>query len=181
MPSKFVVCVRVPLLVSWPGKIEPGRRADDPVLLMDLYPTLMEATGTEGPEDLDGLSLWPLLSGKGELPERALYFHFPVYLEAYRPGYDDGRDPLFRTRPGSVIRKGKWKLHYYYEDAGVELYNLGSDPGESNNLAEIHRGMRDELLSQLREWLEAEQAPVEFDPNPEFDEHFLREAEASFD
>lgn len=173
--------IRVPLVFSWPGKIEPGTREDAPVILMDLYPTLMEATGTESPEDLDGLSLWPLLSGEGELPERALYFHFPVYLEAYEAGYDDGRDPLFRTRPGSVIRKGNWKLHYYYEDAGVELYDLGADPGERNNLADVQRGMKDELLNQLMEWLEAEGAPVEFDPNPEFDQSFLLKAEAPFD
>lgn len=172
--------IRVPLVISWPGKIEGGSREDDPVTLMDLYPTLMEVAGTEGPEDLDGLSLWPLLSGLGVLPERALYFHFPVYLEAYRPGYDDGRDPLFRTRPGSVIRTGKWKLHYYYEDAGVELYDLSSDPGEDNNLAELEKGMRDKLLNQLREWLKTERAPVEFDPNPEFDEGFLRKAEEPF-
>ena len=33
---------------------------------------------------------------------------------------NENRDSLFRTRPGSVIRKGDWKLHYYFEDNGVE-------------------------------------------------------------
>jgi arylsulfatase A-like enzyme len=121
-----------------------------------------------------------LLSREGELPKRALCFHFPVYLQAYRAGKDDGRDPLFRTRPGSVIRKGEWKLHYYYEDEGVELYNLSSDPGERNNLAADYPGKKEELLSLLKDWLKEEQSPVDFDPNPEFDELFLQQAEALF-
>jgi arylsulfatase A-like enzyme len=172
--------IRIPLVFSWPGRIEDGVRQDEPVIHVDLYPTLMELTGAKPPADLDGLSLWPLLSGKGKLPERALYFHFPVYLQAYRAGYDDGRDPLFRTRPGSVIRKGGWKLHYYYEDGGVELYDLQTDPGERNNLAAIETGRREELLSLLRKWLEQEGAPVDFAPNPDFDETYLLGLEAPY-
>jgi len=172
--------IRVPLVFSWPGKIEPGIWKEDPVINVDLYPTLMDLTGRDAPPDLDGLSLWPLLTRKGELPERALYFHFPVYLQAYRAGYDDGRDPLFRTRPGSVIRKGEWKLHYYYEDGGVELYNLNTDQGEGNNLTALHHDKKEELLSLLIEWLEKEDALVNFKINPDFDELFLQKAEAPF-
>ena len=172
--------IRVPLVFSWPGKIKPGNRVEDPVIHLDFFPTLMKLTGIEAPADLDGLSLWPLLTGKRELQERALFFHFPVYLQAYRTGYDDGRDPLFRTRPGSVVRKGEWKLHYYYEDGGVELYNLKSDPGERNNLADIHPDKKEELLHELREWLEEKDAPVTFEPNPEFDEAYLLSLEAAY-
>jgi len=172
--------IRVPLVYSWPGMIKPGIRVEDPVIHMDFFPTLMELTGKECPADMDGLSLWPLLSGKGELPERALYFHFPVYLEAYRAGYDDGRDPLFRTRPGSVIRKDEWKLHYYYEDGEVELYNLNTDSGERNNLASAHPDKKAELLNLLTMWLEEEDAPVHFNPNPEFDVAYLLGLEAAY-
>ena len=172
--------IRVPLVFSWPGKIEPGIWEEAPVINVDLYPTLMDLTGSDAPPDLDGLSLWPLLTGKKELPERALYFHFPVYLQAYRAGYDDGRDPLFRTRPGSVIRKGEWKLHYYYEDGGVELYNLNTDQGEGNNLASTHPEKMEKLLNLLTMWLEEEEAPVNFNPNPEFDEAYLLGLEAAY-
>jgi len=172
--------IRVPLVYYWPEKIKPGIRVEDPVIHMDFFPTLMELTSKECPADMDGLSHWPLLSGKGELPERALYFHFPVYLEAYRAGYDDGRDPLFRTRPGSVIRKDEWKLHYYYEDGEVELYNLNTDPGEGNNLASAYPDKKEELLNQLTMWLEEEDAPVNFNPNPEFDEAYLLGLEAAY-
>jgi len=172
--------IRVPLVFSWPGKIEAGIRLEDPVIHLDFYPTLMELIGTKPSVDLDGQSLWPLLSGKEELPERPLFFHFPVYLQAYRAGYDDGRDPLFRTRPGSVIRKGGWKLHYYYEDEGVELYHLETDPGERNNLAIIHPDKKQELLDLLTKWLEKENAPVDFRPNPDFDEAYLLELEGTY-
>jgi len=172
--------IRVPLVFSWPGMIEAGIRVEDPVIHLDIYPTLMELIGTQPAVDLDGLSLWPLLSGKGELRERALYFHFPVYLQAYRAGYDDGRDPLFRTRPGSVIRKGGWKLHYYFEDGGVELYDLQTDPGEGNNLAAFHPEKKEQLLGLLMEWLEQENAPVDFEVNTDFDEGYLQSLEAAY-
>ena len=51
------------------------------------------------------------------------------YLQAYGGLKDDARDPLFRTRPGSALRLGKWKLHEFFED-GAELYDLSRDRGE---------------------------------------------------
>ena len=172
--------IRIPLVFSWPGHIEPGRQADGPVSHLDLFPTLMEVCGIHAPDTLDGISLWPLLTGEGDLPERPLFFHFPVYLQAYKPGLDDGRDPLFRTRPGSVIRRGDWKLHYYYEDEGCELYDLKSDPGERKNLAAEYPAMRDEMLGMLRSWLEEQGAQVDFAPNPAFDPEYLSELEARY-
>lgn len=166
--------IRVPLLVRWPEKIKAASFSDDPVINLDFYPTLMEVAGRTNPGiELDGVSLWPLLSGRTHsIAKRALYFHFPAYLEAYRAGYDQGRDPLFRTRPGSVIREGEWKLHYYYEDGGVELYKLSEDPGERNNLADINANKSDELLAKLKAWLKEGNAPVKFEKNPEFDPEF---------
>jgi len=172
--------IRVPLVISWPGKIEQGIKVEVPVINLDFYPTLLELVHQDPKTKLDGVSLWPLLNGTGKLEERELYFHFPVYLQAYRAGLDDGRDPLFRTRPGSVIRKGEWKLHYYYEDGGTELYNLHTDPGERNNLAAEFPGKKDELLAMLSDWLEKEQAPVTFPPNPDFNQAYLDSLEAGY-
>jgi arylsulfatase A-like enzyme len=172
--------IRVPLVFSWPAQIEQGIRLEDPVINLDFYPSLLELTHQDPKTKLDGVSLWPLLNGKAGLEERELYFHFPVYLQAYRAGLDDGRDPLFRTRPGSVIRKGEWKLHYYYEDQGIELYNLDRDPGERNNLASDFPEKREELLTLLRDWLHREGAPLDFPPNPEFDRDYLDSLEAKY-
>jgi arylsulfatase A-like enzyme len=170
--------IRVPLVFRWPGKIQAGNSTEVPVINLDFYPTLMELIGREAPHALDGLSLWPLLSGEGRLPDRPLYFHFPVYLEAYRKGLDGGRDPLFRTRPGSVIREGNWKLHYYYEDGASELYKLSTDPGETNNLATKYASRTRDLRSKLFQWLQEENAPLEFELNPKFDSLFEQHSAA---
>lgn len=172
--------IRVPLVFRWPGKIPDRSISEEPVIHMDFFPTLMDILEMEHPGNLDGLSLWPLLRAGESLHERPLFFHFPVYLEAYKKSYDDGRDPLFRTRPGSVIIVGNWKLHYYYEDGGTELYDLDTDPGERHNLALEYPEKRDQLRSELNAWLEKELAPVNFDLNPEFDSLFSQQAAASF-
>ena len=80
----------------------------------------------------DGVSLVPLLNGtKQTFGDRPLFWHFPAYLQAYQV-WDEQRDPLFRSRPCSIVRKGDWKLHQYFEDGALELYNLKDDIGEAN-------------------------------------------------
>ena len=160
--------IRVPLVFHWPGVIGPGR-SKVPVSHLDFFPTLIDVCGLEPGNDLDGISLWPLLKQGSDLPERSLFFHFPVYLQAYDVREDQGRDPLFRTRPGSVIRKGPWKLHYYYEDEKCELYMLDTDPGEKENLSSLNVEKTEELLTELKNWLQDYQAPVVFEENPLFD------------
>ncbi len=168
--------IRIPFFVVWPGSVAPGTESEVPVTHLDLFPTLMEITGgypgagTPDAEklNLDGISLVPLLLRKEEGMERSLFWHFPVYLQAYNAAQNENRDSLFRTRPGSVIRKGEWKLHYYFEDDGTELYHLGVDPGERNNLADREDGKREELIGELREWWEETGAPIPREPNPEF-------------
>jgi arylsulfatase A-like enzyme len=173
--------IRVPLIFRWPERIPPGTTSESPVTNLDFFPTLLDILGEEPDQTmLDGLSLWDHLSRGEELEERALYFHFPIYLQADDPLEDKGRDPLFRTRPGSVIRRGDWKLHYYYEDRGVELYDLVHDPGESHNLTAIRPARAEELLRELRQWLAEHEAPVEFLPNPEYDKAFDHASRARF-
>ena len=184
--------IRVPLVFRWPGRIIRGVEWQTPAINIDFFPTILDLLGldpgspskAETGEDnhgkkpvdrLDGISLWPLLSEGKDLPERSLFFHFPVYLQAYRACYDDGRDPLFRTRPGSVIRKGDWKLHYFYEDGAVELYNLKNDLGERHDLSGEKPSLSKELITELKVWLEGYDAPVAFEPNPAYDPEFEKE------
>lgn len=156
--------IREPFIVKWPGVTRPGSRCETPVINVDLYPTFLEAAGgkTHAGKILDGKSLIPLLKGGPELRRKSIFWHFPGYLDSPVPR---GRDPIFRTRPISVIRKGDWKLHMYHEewilDGGrnalgtskaLELYNLRSDPGERNDLALEETARRDELLSDLLAW-----------------------------
>jgi arylsulfatase A-like enzyme len=161
--------IRVPMTVAWPGHIKPGSKTDAPVTFIDWMPTLASLLGAKLPnQPLDGIDFSPVLLGTGKLPERTLYFHFPIYLQAYNPNRDDGRDPLFRTRPGSIIRKGDWKLHEYFEDGALELYNLATDLGETNNVARTYPEVAAELYKDLKEWRKAIDAPVPSEPNPDF-------------
>ena len=82
---------------------------------------------------------------------------------------DEQRDPLFRSRPCSVIRKGDWKLHQYFEDGGLELYNLKDDIGETNNVVEKQSDKAQELLTELESWQEKINAAIPIEKNPAFD------------
>jgi len=172
--------IREPFIVRWPGVAKAGSRSTVPVHQVDLYPTFLDAAGADIPRGhpLDGESLLPLLKGDGELRRDAIFWHFPGYLDT--PAIR-GRDPVFRTRPVSVIRKGDWKLHLYHEewqlDGGreriatnraVELYNIASDIGERRDVADTARRKRDELLNDLLRWIEAIKAPLPVERNPTY-------------
>ncbi|WP_215224774.1 sulfatase [Echinicola shivajiensis] len=161
--------IRVPLIISWRDEIDPVV-IESPVSQMDFFPTLQYVLGAEEFE-VDGENIYPLLKGK-EQEERDLFWHFPIYLQAYKPQEDQARDPLFRTRPGSVIRSGDWKLHQYFEDGGIELYNLKEDIGEKNNLAAEFPDIKEALMEKLNHWRTEHRAPVPNDENPQFDAAF---------
>ena len=73
--------IRVPLIVRWPGVIQPATTCDVPVISMDFYPTLLEAAGVPriAAEAPDGESLMPLLKRTGPLARDAIFFHYPNY------------------------------------------------------------------------------------------------------
>ncbi|NJB86058.1 arylsulfatase A-like enzyme/fibronectin type 3 domain-containing protein [Lewinella marina] len=167
---------RVPLLVRWPGKIQP-RRDTTPVVNLDFYPTLASLTGLPQPRQrLDGSDLSDLLLHGKPLADRTLYWHFPIYLQRYRKTGAESRDPLFRTRPGTTLRRGKWKLHEYFEDGGVELYDLEADPGEAHNLAGQQPEVTERLLADMRDWRRRTAAPVPRQANAAYDPAYEREA-----
>ena len=172
--------VREPFVARWPGVIKPGTTCDVPVINVDLFPTFLALAGAEVPRGkvLDGESLVPLFKGEKALKREAIFWHFPGYLDT---AVIRGRDPVFRTRPVSVIRKGDWKLHLYHEewqlDGGkeklatnkaVELYNLADDAGERKDLCATNTAKRDELLGDLLKWIEATKAPLPSEKNPDY-------------
>ena len=104
--------------------------------------------------------------------QRPIFWHFPIYLQSTNDQFMDGRDAYFRTRPGSAMRAGKWKLHEYFEDGTIELYNLKDDPGEKNNLVEEYPEIAKKLYQSLFEWRMETNAPVPDELNPFYDESF---------
>ena len=163
--------IRVPLTIRWPGVVEPGSTCSIPVTGLDFYPTFLEAIGAKPSEgkEIDGDSLIPLLSGKGQFPRnRSLYWHFPVYLQNYAGEEDQSRDAKFRTRPGTVLRKGKWKLHEYFEDGAMLLYDLEKDPGETHNLAAEKPKKLQALKADMYAWRQRTDSPVPTKLNPKY-------------
>ncbi len=136
--------LRTPWIVRWPGVTPPGTVSAEPVVSVDLMPTIAAATGAGLPRDraLEGIDLRPALVG-GALPERSLYWHFPHYRHG--PGHD----------PYSVVRKGNWKLIEFYDPPGTELYNLAADLSETTDLAARERQKMGELRQDLQQHLEA--------------------------
>ncbi len=147
--------IREPFIARWPGKIEAGRVSDALVSSVDFYPTFAELAGILLPESqiFDGESLLPVMSGLEPDPERAIFWHYPVY---------------HHDQPASAIRKGKWKLIHYLDKDSKILYNLDEDLGETTNLSESHPEKVKELYSLLEQWREDVQAELPV-PNPDFD------------
>ena len=164
--------IKVPLIFSWKGKIDAETESYDRISNIDFYPTIKKLVGYNRPIDLDGEDISPVLFGE-KLKKRELYFHFPIYLEPYNVHKDNGTDPLFRTRPGTVIIKDNWKLHHYYEDNNFELYDLDKDLSESTNLAEINIEKKNELLIDLNNWRKGTNAPIPFALNPNYDQKYV--------
>ncbi len=167
--------IRVPLIIKWQKKIGMGKICNVPVTNLDFFPTIMDIAKIKKTKNeiLDGDNLVPLLLKKGKFNKnRALFWHFPIYLQTNVYNLKDGRDPYFRTRPGSVVRKGKWKLHEYFEDNALELYNLETDQGEINNLSETYPEIVEKLHNLLIDWRKTMEAPVPDQLNPEYNPNY---------
>jgi arylsulfatase A-like enzyme len=164
--------IREPMFAYWEGNIRGGTNSDVPVTNLDFYPTILDVAGLEKPADkkLDGKSILPVLTGTGTMDQRPLFWHFPIYLQSYLKDDGSTQDPLFRTRPGSAVRLGDWKLIHYFENNDLELYNLKEDLSEKNNLAQSNPEKRKELLEILEDWRKETQAPVPAELNPEYEE-----------
>jgi len=164
--------IRVPFFFLWKDRISSGKNTQIPISHLDIFPTLMNLIDDNSMKNqLDGQSLLSLMTEGQILAERSFFWHFPIYLQGYDIKDNENRDSLFRTRPGSIIRKGDWKLHYYFEDNGMELYNLKDDISESNNLAESHIEKRQELMEELEDWWQNTNAPIPSQINPLYEPH----------
>ena len=146
-------------------KLFPGKSAGDvqtPVMAHDLFPTILDCTGADVATAHDGVSLVGALSGEA-LDRGPIYWHFPAYLEAYnRTSEAQAREPgrPFRTTPVGAIRDGQWKLLEFFEDGGIELYDLNADPGETQNLAQERPVVAEELRLRLQQWRNSVDAPM---------------------
>ncbi|USZ69923.1 sulfatase-like hydrolase/transferase (plasmid) [Halorussus salilacus] len=140
-PMMYEQTYHVPLMVRWPGEIDPGTTCEEFVRLLDLMPTFLELGGVEPPEDIDGRSVLPLLCG--EVPD-----DWPETLFAEYHGDEFG---LYSQR---MVRTDRYKYVYNAPDRD-ELYDLREDPHELHNLADHpeYRDLRADLEETMVEWM----------------------------
>ncbi|WP_137404755.1 sulfatase [Echinicola rosea] len=153
--------IRVPMIMSWPAHIQEGSVCDQIVSQLDFMPTFMDLTASGNKsKDWDGVSLMPLLTGKGSYKtSRPLSWHFPYYHPEGEnffkspSGIGTGDGFISQTRPHSAWREGDFKLIYFYEDDRAELYNLRDDPSESNEIGSERPQIKNGLLKNLQRHL----------------------------
>ncbi|MBD3176733.1 MAG: sulfatase-like hydrolase/transferase [Armatimonadia bacterium] len=153
--SSFEGGTRVPMLVKWPGVVEPYSTCGVPVISDDFFPTILSMAGVDAPEEhmatVDGRDLTPLLQGTGRIDEdRLLVWHYPHAWGASGPG----------IIPHVSGRRSDWKLIHTYPDGRNQLYDLGSDISETHDLAEAHPERVEEITADLHDYMIAVSARV---------------------
>lgn len=132
--------MRMPLLVRWPGVVEPGSESTALVQNLDLAQTVLEAAGVEAPGTMQGQSLVPILRGEATNVKReALYYHYYHYPAAKSVMRHEG------------VRTDRYKLVHHYWVNQWALFDLKKDPHELHNVyghpdyTDVRRRMRRKL------------------------------------
>ena len=151
--------IREPSIARWPGQIKPGTVISDPSMLYDWLPTFCNLAGAQAPVRVDGVSLLPSLTGKGEQQKSLVYVEY----------YEGGKTPDFTVfAPGHRgRRRNNMQMLRLGDTLGVrynisspnddfELYDVTKDPEEANNLAltgnlsEVQERMKQRVLEIRR-------------------------------
>lgn len=138
--SSYEGGIRVPFIVSWPGELPAGTVCHEPVISLDILPTVCAAVGVPLPGDrvYDGKNMLPVLRDETTEPlHEALFW--------------DGAETHW------AVRMGKWKL-VHNRKGKLELYNLDDDIGETSDLAKKHPEIVERLRRRYLAWKD-EMAP----------------------
>jgi len=112
--------IRVPMIVRWPGHIQPGTVSGFPWAFWDFLPTACDIAGVEPPKGIDGLSVLPAILGKEQKGHGYLYWEF------HEGGFKQ------------AVRMGPWKAVRLGTQRPIELYDLATDLGEQTDVADKH-------------------------------------------
>ncbi len=136
--------IRVPAAIRFPGRVAAGAKSQQVLAVTDLFPTLLGAVGgtPQGKKPLDGLNLWPQLSGATVLAREPLFF-----------GVKSNERADFRY----AALHGEWKLIRTVEQgkagAAEYLFHLASDPAEAKDVRDANPAKARELSAALDQWL----------------------------
>ena len=147
---------RTPIILRWPGVIEPARY-ETLVSSIDLAPTILAAAGADTPPEMSGVSLLDIVHGVSvdrtaifgegfahdiadiDAPQKSLLYRWCI----------EGRFKLLLTDDGQV---GRYKVVHPQTRQQVELYDLEADPFETRNLAEEHPRIVARLSGRIADW-----------------------------
>lgn len=123
--------IRVPCIIRWPGRIEKGRVIDDFLTSLEIFPTLLAATGMQQPDSLvlDGFDMLAVLQGKEASPRKEMYWEL---------------------RGDEAARVGQWKWVNTKRDQG--LFDLSQDVGEKNDLSETQPEILQMVKDKFYQW-----------------------------
>ncbi|HBV65125.1 MAG TPA: sulfatase [Rhodopirellula sp.] len=136
--------VRVPLIFSWPGHFQQNVKSEALVELLDMSSTLLEASGVNIPEQIQGKSLMPILRGEAPASELRSFVR-SEYFDALDPHFTGGSGTF-----GTMFRTRQHKLCMYHDKQIGELYDLTTDPWEFENLwdASDHQKIKNQLIRE---------------------------------
>ncbi len=122
--------MREATVIRWPGHIEKGSTNNELMTTMDILPTFAKLAGAEVPSDrkIDGKDIWPVLSSGAKTPHEAFFYH--------------------RGNDLAAVRSGDWKLHVK-DGKATELYHLGRDIGENENVLASHKTIEARLMDSI--------------------------------
>jgi len=143
---------RVAACVAWDGRIKAGQRIQEPLHVVDLFPTLAGVAGVsiappKQTRPLDGLDVLPVLTSQARSPHDAILLHTAPTESALRMG--DWKLVVRHSENPAGNRGKKAKKKQQPASALVELFNLANDPGEKTNLADREPQRLQELQSRL--------------------------------
>ena len=136
--------IRIPFTMTWKGKIPAGQVINDPIISLDILPTVMSAIdeNVEASWNLDGVDLMPRLTGKAEsLGDRYLFWHMPTQ---------------------AAVRDKDWKLvipNFAQKNQEYKLFKISEDIGESKNLASKYPEQVERLKNAFDEWSAQNEEP----------------------
>lgn len=143
--------LHVPLILKGSSSLPAGERVATPVRVIDIFPTVLEAVEVPVPQEVQGRSLLALVRGEAtDTP--------PSYAECYAPELN------FRWAPLVALREGGFK---FIEAPRPELYDLGSDPGETKNLIESDPARALRMRSRLADLLKSLASPLSSRSQPD--------------
>jgi len=161
--------VRTPIMLSWPGRIQPGERSEV-VSSIDLYPTILAAVEIKTPDGRSGLNLLPVIND-GEKLERE-----HIFGETFAHDIIDLDNPQTTLLYRWVIQD-RWKLILRYDgtttrykavhsvaDPAPQLFDLIADPHEETNVAADHPRLVAQLVDHLTDWWTVDERQVQLVP-----------------